>query len=104
MSHTTQLPVSQTQISQLPKEVQKLLKQLAELWHTEVESMYIDRCNEGDLIDTVLALIGDLKEVSLRIMREGDAVSIWMFDVLGNDWAVIIYYIEGEPQCLVATP
>ena len=102
MTHTTQLPVSQTQT--LPKDVRKLLERLAELWNREVHELWIDRCNEADLIDTILTLLGDIREISFKIMREGDSVAIWMFDTIGNDWAILIHYIEGEPQCLVATP
>ena len=105
MSYANQiqtLPVSQTQVSTLPREVQRLLRRLAELWNREVHELFVDKCNTEDLIDALLAVLDEYSsEVSWEVMREGNTVAIRMADVIGNDWAIVIF---GEKQCLVATP
>ena len=90
---------------EIPKEVKKLIHKIAELWHTDPENLTMNVCDTEHVIYDVLTLLGFYRdEVSYDIVAEGNAVVIRMFDVIGNDWATIYYFHDGEPKCILLTP
>ena len=89
----------------IPRNVKKLIKKFEELWKRTEEEIVIEKCNDADLIDTLLIILGEFRdEVSYKIYREKDAIAIWLYDILGNDRTLILFPIEGEYKCLVLIP